>query len=406
MWKIHNKYYNLNDFMDKHPGGKQILESCKNLDATNSFESYHTFSDMKKISSIMTKYEIDPEEKSIESEKYTFNNNEFYREVQREVNKYFINKSTKWTNNYLILFLITFITYIYTFCYTFLGVNNNYQLRILTSIISASLLLSFSFQVFHDATHYAVSKNKFINEFISQIGGGLLLWDWKIWIKHHSIYHHSFTGNYKLDPDMKHTHPLFKKSEESNACIIKNPLIISLSMSIIPGIFVGQIYSYLLGLYRRKLWGFKINSSKTILEWIIFIGKFYIMSHNKDYLLMLIYFISLNINYSIAILPDHDQYETILNKDIKISDWGETQVRNSGNFCPENKIYTRMYGSINYQIEHHLFPSLCSYHLPEISKIVKKVCQKHDIKYVSNSTLFGAYMSVINNFYKINNKNC
>ena len=46
--RIHDKYYDLRDF--NHPGGKGILESCKNEpDCSGLFESYHALSDMKKI---------------------------------------------------------------------------------------------------------------------------------------------------------------------------------------------------------------------------------------------------------------------------------------------------------------------------------------------------------------------
>ena len=43
------------------------------------------------------------------------------------------------------------------------------------------------------------------------------------------------------------------------------------------------------------------------------------------------------------------------------------------------KIYTRLMGGINYQIEHHLFPTLCNHKLAEISPIVKKTCKEFNI---------------------------
>jgi cytochrome b involved in lipid metabolism len=54
---IHGKYYDLRKF--KHPGGQEILELCKNEpDCSALFESYHVFSDMNKIKTIMKKYEV------------------------------------------------------------------------------------------------------------------------------------------------------------------------------------------------------------------------------------------------------------------------------------------------------------------------------------------------------------
>ena len=126
------------------------------------------------------------------------------------------------------------------------------------------------------------------------------------------------------------------------------------------------------------------------------------MTYNKSLVLIAIFFFGLNITYIIAILPDHDQLETRLNDCDKTADWGELQVRHSGNFAPQNWIYTYLSGGINYQIEPHLFPSVCSCHLPEISIIVQRVCRKHNIKYVSNPSLIGSYKSTIKNLYLIN----
>jgi len=34
-----------------------------------------------------------------------------------------------------------------------------------------------------------------------------------VWMRHHVYGHHSFTGDVKLDPDMKHGRPFIKKWE-------------------------------------------------------------------------------------------------------------------------------------------------------------------------------------------------
>tara|TARA_B110000503_G_C6968551_1_gene338226 strand:+ start:630 stop:773 length:144 start_codon:yes stop_codon:yes gene_type:complete len=47
-------------------------------------------------------------------------------------------------------------------------------------------------------------------------------------------------------------------------------------------------------------------------------------------------------------------------------------VRNSANFLNDKyyDIYNHVFGGINYQIEHHLFPSMCGVHLKDIAPIV------------------------------------
>jgi fatty acid desaturase len=173
-------------------------------------------------------------------------------------------------------------------------------------------------------------------------------------------------------------------------------------MSFFPGMYVGQIISYLIIQYKKYLWGIKLNKTKTLTEWTIICSQILIMYYGGSSLLVFLYFLSLNLSYSISILPDHDQFETRLNSKASTKDWGEMQVRHSGNFAANNLLYTRMYGGINYQIEHHLFPSLSSWHLYAISNIVKETCIDHDIKYISNPSIVNSYMSAIYNLYLLN----
>ena len=47
---------------------------------------------------------------------------------------------------------------------------------------------------------------------------------------------------------------------------------------------------------------------------------------------------------------------------------------------------TWMVGGLNFQIEHHLFPRIAHVHYPEISKVVRQVCEERNIAYVEHTT--------------------
>ena len=114
------------------------------------------------------------------------------------------------------------------------------------------------------------------------------------------------------------------------------------------------------------------------------------------------YLIACNISYFIAIMPDHDMIETADNKNgFLTNDWGEMQVRNSGNFATRSQLMTEMYGGINYQIEHHLFPSISHVHYMNISHIVKQTCAEYKIPYVESDTIWTAIRSVLRNFGRL-----
>ena len=76
----------------------------------------------------------------------------------------------------------------------------------------------------------------------------------------------------------------------------------------------------------------------------------------------------------------------------------EAQIRNSGNFSTNNPYTVNLFGGINYQIEHHLFPTVCHVHLPEVAKIVKAACVEYNIPYVSHPTIVSAYLSALKKF--------
>ena len=94
---IHGKYYDLREF--KHPGGQEILELCKNEpDCSALFESYHAFSDMNKIKTLMKKYEVGV---STDPPLFSFKENGFYNTLKNRVNDYLGKQSKKWSFNYL-----------------------------------------------------------------------------------------------------------------------------------------------------------------------------------------------------------------------------------------------------------------------------------------------------------------
>ena len=53
-------------------------------------------------------------------------------------------------------------------------------------------------------------------------------------------------------------------------------------------------------------------------------------------------------------------------------------------------------GGLNFQIEHHLFPRICSIHYPAISPIVQTVAEEHGIPYHHHETLRAAIRSHYN----------
>jgi len=73
--------------------------------------------------------------------------------------------------------------------------------------------------------------------------------------------------------------------------------------------------------------------------------------------------------------------------------WLVHEMITTSNFAPRNKALGWYVGGLNYQIEHHLFPKICSIHYPAISHIVRKTAESHGIPYNEQRTLRDAIRS-------------
>jgi fatty acid desaturase len=82
----------------------------------------------------------------------------------------------------------------------------------------------------------------------------------------------------------------------------------------------------------------------------------------------------------------------IIGRDVKL-DFFSKQVRTARNVSG-GWWATALMGGLNYQIEHHLFPSLPRPHLAEVRRLVREHCRSHDVAY-TETTLLAAWAIVI-----------
>ena len=73
--------------------------------------------------------------------------------------------------------------------------------------------------------------------------------------------------------------------------------------------------------------------------------------------------------------------------------WLVHELATTANFARHNRLLTWYVGGLNYQIEHHLFPRVCSVHYPAIAAIVSSVAADHGMPYHEHRTLWRAIRS-------------
>ena len=426
--KIHNKYYDVTNFA--HPGGPIPIMAANRRDATALFESHHPFSDRNMMNDILKKYEMHEEREKCENyllpgEKENGDlfdweetlKSDFTVELRDKVKKHFnekaekrgviFNEATKATPQrwcewgcFMGASFWSFYTMLYSQSIFWSWIN----------ILICPTLYWMSGGMFHDGSHFAISRDWRINlgmQYLYRVISSP--YDW---LHEHVIGHHPYTNIYNKDPDLNQSdgeiritgHELWRKKHEGqenkfliisnfllhglniknslmliathkyNGCVYKMPIDIRYALIHFFGIF---LYGYIFYVLPFQIW-----------------TPFYAIKH------IIIPYMILSSIFALNSTVNHYHKETIsgLNKN-----WYIHQITTSNNF---GRHYPHYYLSIglNYQIEHHLFPNVNHCHLRDIQPIVKNLCKKYDIPYRHNSGYKEAVIGVYNHLCEMGKK--
>eukprot|EP00656_Telonema_subtile_P013742 TRINITY_DN16984_c0_g1_i1.p1 TRINITY_DN16984_c0_g1~~TRINITY_DN16984_c0_g1_i1.p1 ORF type:complete len:679 (-),score=137.71 TRINITY_DN16984_c0_g1_i1:168-2204(-) len=427
--RIHGARYDLTKFASAHPGGRGILESAAVTakdDATALFESYHALSTRRAhIDKIMTTFKLAGD---VEAEPFpaTFLNGGFYHTLREKVKAHLQQQQTQPTtisaHKVGALCMLKCCAFLAVLLVSAWHITNGVALGssnwtlVAWAAVMATSHSFLGFCVMHDASHYAVSSIPVVNELLSRVCNASQLWSHDLWARHHVYAHHSYTGDQKNDPDTKHGRPFIRKhiSDPLSKYIAKSysqlPAALRQAyqltvMGVFPGMFVGQILVYAMSWKRGHVWGVSLpkirwfGSPMAALEHAVLWGvvSWHLRCLWYTPVATFAYFAVWNLLYFASIAPDHDTFEVSVPHQQAQSqdplDWGEMQVRASGDFCTENPWVHQCFGGINYQIEHHLFPSMSHAHYPAIAPLVRQECARFKIPYSCQTSWVGALRS-------------
>jgi fatty acid desaturase len=79
--------------------------------------------------------------------------------------------------------------------------------------------------------------------------------------------------------------------------------------------------------------------------------------------------------------------------------WYLSQLDSTVNFKGSRRM-SILWGHLNYQIEHHLYPDIPSHHYPDMAREVKQVCKKYGLPYKCNETWGQAIRNYIKTMWK------
>lgn len=458
LWQIHGKFYDFDSFVKEHPGGEEMIMLGKGRDCTELFESVHSLSSRRPWE-LLKRYEIrvskktgkkiddgqssSDEEGGVEpgtateiegeivpaDELFTWTKDGFYGTLTSRVREH-IKKELK--GNYkstwgLTIKLIVMFT-IYVVClYNALYSAHRGIYRYLLAATAGIVGEMFQFCIMHDGSHGALSKKYPI---INTMGVSVchwFFWDRWLWLRHHVFAHHCYTGIYRRDPDLTNSKLFLRKHPDSpwKPAYQFQHLYTWFWMMLFPNQHWGQALVYAQSVKKRKVFGVPLHDvnikPKDYLRIGIyvasflfhFIGPIFAIGFGPMVLTNFVVWTCIGISYFLVIVPNHDTDDVakslispIAKREgtkevIKRIDWGEMQVRNSSNHTIGGGLLstfvTEGWGGMNYQIEHHLFPSMCHVHYSSIAPIVQKTCEEFNIPYNAKKT----WLHSVLGYYKL-----
>ena len=254
----------------------------------------------------------------------------------------------------------------------------------------------------HDAGHRAISKKSLWNSFIGQISLSLITgFSFTSWVKSHNE-HHAYPNHEDLDPDIKDGTPFSftEKKAMQRYGLIK--LITRLqTLLLVPALFTFffiKRYIYARPAFKNKSY---LDLVFLAMHYTLFFGLItYFIGIWQAILLYCIISMLMGLFFGFSFLPNHLGMPILIG-DSNIS-YLKKQILTSrdvkGNF-----FLRFITGSLNYQIEHHLFPTMSRKHLTKAKIIIKNFCYERGIPYKDDS-LYAAWKEVFAYINRVSKK--
>ncbi|XP_076199613.1 acyl-CoA (8-3)-desaturase-like [Aptenodytes patagonicus] len=377
---IERKVYDISHFYRRHPGGARLIGSHAGQDATDAFEAFH----VDKV--LVSKYlkslqigELAPDQPSIEPTKNKMLVKDF-RELRAAVEKMGLLKP-----NQLFFFLhLAHILLLDTAAWLILFYFGTSLMPFIVSLVVLTISQVQASWLQHDLGHLSVFRktkwNHLLHKFVMcHLIGASAKW----WTLLHSR-HHAKPNCFQKDPDID-MHPfLFTLGKKFSVELgIKKKkympynhqhkyFFITLPPLLFPTYF--HCHTFYIA-YTKRYW---VDLTWMLTFYIRFFFIYGSLLEIKSLLAYYFIFRMLESSWFVWVsqmnhIPMDIYYDNNL-------DWVSTQLQATCNV--EQSLFNDWFtGHLNFQIEHHLFPTMPRHNYWKVAPLVKSLCAKHGIEY-------------------------
>ncbi len=332
----------------------------------------------------------------------------FQKDVMDRVDQYFkTNNISKNANSEMVLKTILILS----------GWMGTYFLILSNMISPVGMLLLALFHGFftamiglnigHDAIHGSYTKNSKLNKrigiFFNLVGANDYVWSIS-----HNIVHHTYTNIPHHDEDLNQPPILRMEPTQKLWWIHRFQHIYAFALycfASISWVFVKdyvKFFQHQLGGHYRKTFPrnemFRLFFYKAIYYTMFLVIPLLVIELPWYWILMgfvLAHFVegfTMAVIFMLAHVVEGTAFPEPKEGRIDMP-WADFQMYTTADFAIKNPVVNYLFGGLNFQVEHHLFPKVCHVHYPKIAPIVKQTAKDHGLPYLEHETFFGAIAS-------------
>ncbi|PXF42108.1 Delta(5) fatty acid desaturase A [Gracilariopsis chorda] len=410
---IHGRVYDVTHFVDRHPGGRELLLLAVGRDATDLFTSYHPFTD--RPAKVLERYAIGSLA-TFEHPVYKPDSG-FYKDASDAVKRYFETTgydSKAWGTGFIRM-LPVYVVFFAAYYGVYVVPGLSFAVRALLCVLMGACQGMPLTGWMHDASHASIGRTerwwwnvgRFALDYVS--GSSMLSWR-----NQHVIGHHVYTNVMGADPDLpvslvndprrlvpqqvwarfyrwQHIYlpPLYGIlgiksrmqdltevfSRLMNGPIRVNPIIVQDYLRMVSSKAVWAFYRIVvpLALLRTvtvsQFWVLLFVTEMTTGYWLAFNFQVSHISSDADFL------------FSDVSKRESGKCPAVIDEE-----WAHTQIKTTVDYAHNSPLAAYFSGALNYQTVHHLFPTVSQYHYPAITPIVMEVAKKHGLEFNVLST--------------------
>lgn len=248
----------------------------------------------------------------------------------------------------------------------------------------------------HDVGHHQVARSRTARDLLGYLHGNLLLgasYEW--WINHHNR-HHSNPNHIERDTDIVRRKAIFTAEQADQPMsaarrfIIRHQEKVFFPMAILEslGLRVVSVRAIVARTVRRPVLEGVLIAVHTVLY---FTAVFVVLGPWIGLAFIAVHHGVTGLYGGMIFAPNHKGMP--VRSDEENLDWMTRQVVTARNIRG-GRIVDYIYGGLNYQIEHHLFPSMPQSNLRKVHPIVVKHCETAGLR-CHETSIVGAYVEIV-----------